>query len=100
MKLATLAAALVVAAVALIAVESASAQGYGGFQQSYSTGYGCRPAPYCPPQFCPPQYGRPYCPPSFQPNCFPPRPQPWCGTGMQRPNYGYGGGFGGGYGNP
>lgn len=81
MKLASIALSLVVTLVCLVAVESASAQGFGySFswssggncfpQQQYQTGYGYqRP---CPPQYspafgyqrpCPPQFGaNPYCP--------------------------------------
>lgn len=80
MKLASVALSLVVALVCLVAVESASAQGFGYSHswssgnhcpQQYATGYGYqRP---CPPQYatgygyqryCPPQFGvNPYCPP-------------------------------------
>ena len=99
MKLASVALSLVVALVALVAVESASAQGF-GYSASWSSGNYCQPQQYatgygyqrCPPQFgtgygyqrpCPPQFGvNPYCPPQFggvNPYCPPMIPR--CGTG-------------------
>lgn len=100
MKLASVALSLVVALVALVAVESASAQGFGysaswssgGYcpQQQYGNGFGYQRL--CPPQYgmspgfqrpCPPQFGvNPYCPPQFggvNPYCPPMIPR--CGTG-------------------
>jgi hypothetical protein len=101
MKLASVALSLVVAVVCLVAVESASAQGF-GYSHSWSSGNNCQPQQYatgygyqrlCPPQMqmpgCQPgQFGRPYCPPQYGVNPYcPPRPvygqqpmMPRCGT--------------------
>ena len=98
MKLATLALSLVVAVTALVAVESASAQGF-GYCYSWSSGGNCQPTIL---QNCQPRmgvYDRPVCPPEYQMmpmNCsngmqpMAPRVQPctqpmrpYCGTGMQ-----------------
>ncbi|QDU26631.1 hypothetical protein ETAA8_17120 [Anatilimnocola aggregata] len=109
MKLASIALSLVVAVIALVAVESASAQGFGGYSYSWSSGGNCQPGfqqncspygqPNCQPGMglynrpvCPPQYGMNpgYCPPSFRPSGQ--QMTPHCGTGMtpRQHSMGYG----------
>jgi hypothetical protein len=89
MKLATLALSLVVAVIALVAVESASAQGYGpSFRDSHISGY---PAPWSTSEtpsrgWCGTGGPRPSVPVwgpkiPYQIEVAPRPYQPWCGTG-------------------